>query len=55
MYASAPSGYKEVMATGGGRAKRNAGKTLLDFNFVKKKKTTEDSEGIFRNDEQGKC
>lgn len=43
------------MATGGSGAKRNAAKTLLDFNFVKKKKTTKNSEDISRHDEQGKC
>ena len=47
--------HKEVMVTGGGGVKRNSAKTLLDFNFVKKKKTTKDSEDISRNDDQGKC
>jgi len=39
---------KEVMVTGSGRAKWNAeNRTLLDFNFVKKK-ITEESEDIYQ-------
>ena len=35
--------------TGGGRAKWNAGnRTLLDYNFVKKKTIMEESEGIYQ-------
>lgn len=48
-----PRGGKEVMVTGSGGAKRNAGnRTLLDFNFVKKKKIMEESEDIYQSDEQ---
>ena len=36
----APRGFNKIMASGGGRAKR----TLLDFNFIKKKKIREDGE-----------
>lgn len=44
------------MATGGGGAKRNAeNRTLLDFNFVKMKKITEETEDLYQSDEQGKC
>jgi len=43
-----PREGKEVMVTGSGRAKRNAGnRTLLDFNFVKKK-ITEESEDVYQ-------
>ena len=50
-----PLGGKEVIMTGGGGVKWNAGnRTLLDFNFVKKK-ITEESEDIYQSDEQGKC
>ena len=41
------------MATVGGGAKRN--RTLLDFNFIKKKKISEDQEENEQDDEQGKC
>ena len=41
------------MATGGGGVKRN--RTLLDFNFIKKKKISEDQEENEQDDEQGKC
>jgi len=41
------------MVTRSGWAKRNAGnRTLLDFNFVKKKKITDESEDIYQSDEQ---
>ena len=45
------------MATGGSGVKRNAGtdRTLLDFNFVKKKKITDETEDLHQSDEQGKC
>jgi len=33
-------GFNKIMASGGGEAKRN--RTLLDFNFIKKKKIRED-------------
>ena len=52
-----PGGGKEVMATRGSGAKRTAGnRTLLDFNFVKKK-ITEETEDLYQSDNQleGKC
>ena len=46
-------GRKEVKATGGSGAKWNAGnRTLLDFNFVKKK-ITEETEDLHQSDKQG--
>ena len=46
-----PLGGKEVM-TGGGGAKWNAGNRT--FNFVKKKKITEETEDLYQSGEQGR-
>ena len=51
-----PRGGKEVITNGGGGAKWNAGnRTLLDFNLVKKKMITEESEDIYQKGKRGKC
>ena len=47
-----PLGGKEVMAAGGGGAKRNAGNRT--FNVVKKKKITEETEDLYQSGEQGR-
>ena len=44
-----PRGAKEVMVTRSGGVKRNAGnRTLLNFNFVKKKKIMEETEDLYK-------
>jgi len=45
-------GFNNFMASGGGGAKRN--RTLLDFNFVKKKKIREDEKNEQDDRQQSK-
>ena len=51
MRVSDQRGGKEVVATRGGGAKWNAGNR--NFNFVKKKKITEETEDLYQSDDQG--
>ena len=45
-------GFNKIMASGGGGAKRY--RTLLDFNFIKKKKIREDEKNEQDDRRQGK-
>jgi len=45
-------GFNKIMASGGGGVKRN--RTLLDFNFIKKKKIREDEKNEQEDRQQSK-